>query len=661
MCAAAMVCGAPECPVYEPLLLREIQPRGWMAGQLRNDALRGVAGNLQKVRPQYTPATWVHKTGSAGAAELTGNWLDGYTRMAYYGGYASERSKVNRYVREILDAQEPSGYVGNMPADLRWKRLNRDLFNESRTGVALLAYYEMTGEQEALDAVIATADVIMANYNEDNPPFIYQPGDENYRAEPVEGEEGADDFVDDGDPAKPKPRKINGHVLMYVDVCEWLYRLTGEKKYVEYAEFLYRQYSESNDIGPDDIKLDVLLDPEIPLEGHGAHVAEHFRVPFFLACATGKDIYYKASQAALEKFSRFRTPSGALVSDEGVHGQMPLPEQGYEYCATTEMTASLASALQKFGNPEVGDWIEWLVFNAAQGARTPDGTMINYLSAATVTRAKERMNLGYPHNSNGRWHYSPAHQVGGSCCTANAVKLMPYYVGSMWMRSADGAGLAALLLGPSEVRTRVGGVLVTIREETGYPFEDRVRFHFETAAPVEFPFEVRIPGWAGSVETYAPRAAVTEGKGRKIFRKKWRTGDTVELKFGHPVRLRECVNGEVAIARGPLLYAQPLPAEKKVLKKSRGGVPEFTEWELLPESGEPAAPWSIAPINPDAGFKAVENPAYDPERPWAHPRWFLEGPLYLRRGKGAVSRLKPLGSTFLRQAAFPVRRDVSPP
>jgi len=655
-CAFASRVGADSpggCPSYQRLPLPEIQPEGWILEQLRQDAVDGVAGNFQKFRPQYHTGTWVNKTGCAGSAELVGNWLDGYLRMAHYSGIESAWDKANRFVQEILDAQEPDGYVGNMPKEARYQRLHRDLFNESRTGVALLAYYELTGDRRALDAVVATAELIMANYTPENPPFTYQPGDEGYLEKAPAGEAVDEDFVDEGE-TKPKRRQlINGHSLMYVDVCEWLHHLTGDRRYVEYAEFLYRDYSGSSDTGPNDIKLPVLLDAEAPFVGHGAHVAEQFRVPFFLACATGADPYRQASRAVFTKLARYLTPSGAMVSDEGIHDQLPLPGAGYEFCATTELATSLVSALEKFGRLDHADHIEWLVFNAAQGARTPDGRKIAYISAATLTRALEQMRLGYPHNSNGRWHYSPAHQVGGSCCTANAVKLLPYYVAGMWMKAGGGSGLAALLLGPSTVRTRIGDVGVVVRQETEYPFSDRVVFHIEPSRPLAFRLEVRIPGWAGEVAVEHGDAAMISQPGKKIFYKTWEPGDTITLDFEHPVQLRDCVNGELAVTRGPLLYALPIPTEKRVLQKSRGGVPEFFEWELLPAEGNPPAGLHLKTPLPQAGFTAVPNPDYDPASPWANPRWFLDGPLLREDGTRVETRLKPLGSTLLRLAAFP--------
>jgi DUF1680 family protein len=54
--------------------------------------------------------------------------------------------------------------------------------------------------------------------------------------------------------------------------------------------------------------------------------------------------------------------------------------------------------------------------------------------------------------------------------------------------------LVASLLGPSEVKTQLGGETVVIKEQTNYPFENIIQFEV-TAADVEFELKIRKPDW----------------------------------------------------------------------------------------------------------------------------------------------------------------------
>lgn len=636
----------PEAEAYRRLSLSAVKPQGWILSQLTTDATTGMAGNFQQFRPTYWNTSWVTKPVQRedSAGEMAGNWIDGFVRMAYFSGNETAKTKADLFLQGVLDAQEADGYLGNYAATNRFWRRGRELFNESRINVALLAYYELTGKPEVLDAVEKSVRLTMSKYTPQNRPFTYMPGDPEYTV-----------------PLADR-RILNGHSLMFIDVCEELHRLTGDLSYLTYATFLYGEYSGSADISPNDLKTATLLDTGIPFTGHGAHVAEQLRVPLYLAYADGRAPYPVAASNAFQKMKRHIVPSGAMVSCESVADLPPLPFQGTEYCATTELETSLASALQKTGAMQYGDMIERLAFNAAQGARLPDGTKIAYLSSSTLPMALEVMDLPAPNNSGGRWQYSPAHGMGGSCCSPNAVKLMPYYVSSMWMKPADEDGLAALLLGPSQVSAIVNGTPVTITEETEYPFSDSVTFRITAETPVSFPLHIRIPSWSGAVTVTATGATVSSTADLRILRKEWQTGDSVTVAFEHPVRTGVCTNGEITVNRGPLLYALQWAATTNVLTKSRTDTAGFTEWELIPDNPRITPGYFIEQTLLTGGFQTQANDEYDPSNPWAHPSTVLTGELRTVKtdpdSRQPVT-LVPMGSSLLRFVAFPTTNLIT--
>jgi hypothetical protein len=175
---------------------------------------------------------------------------------------------------------------------------------------------------------------------------------------------------------------------------------------------------------------------------------------------------------------------------------------------------------------------------------------------------------------------------------------------------------------------------------------------------------LRIPAWAGQVKLTAGGAKITGAPGQRIVEKEWRDGDTVTLELENPVGTRTSLNGERTLHRGPLLYVLPLAAETNVLTKSRIGGKEFEEWELRPADPDSLAECFLNAARPDAGFRAVDNPQHDPAMPWAEPPLLLTGELY-SAADGTGSResvtLRPMGSTLLRRAAFPVAQPRKNP
>ena len=88
------------------------------------------------------------------------------------------------------------------------------------------------------------------------------------------------------------------------------------------------------------------------------------------------------------------------------------------------------------------------------------------------------------------------------------------------------------------VRAKVGkGREVTITEETNYPFNGLITFTIDTDKPVKFPLELRIPGWADSVEIrYGKKVIVAKGKSSVKLKEKWKSGDKITMQI--PMDLR---------------------------------------------------------------------------------------------------------------------------
>jgi hypothetical protein len=85
-----------------------------------------------------------------------------------------------------------------------------------------------------------------------------------------------------------------GHGLMFLDVLEWLYRLTGAEEYRRAALSLYGDYNASATTENEDAQLARLMDPKIPLSGHGPDVMGFLRVPLLCYYLSGKPVYRQA-------------------------------------------------------------------------------------------------------------------------------------------------------------------------------------------------------------------------------------------------------------------------------------------------------------------------------------------------------------------------------
>ncbi|MCK5529196.1 MAG: glycoside hydrolase family 127 protein, partial [Kiritimatiellae bacterium] len=523
-------------------------------------------------------------------------------------------------MQALLESQDESGYIGIYTKDCRFQHAkeNGEFWTQSRALLAMLAHFELTGNEEHLLAVERAIGLTMQHYG---------PGHSYFNNE--------------------SPAGGTGHGLMLVDVLEWLFRLTGNEDYRNYGIWCYQDYCSAKNIRDVDNHLDRLLRLDEGFLWHTPHTTEHLRVPLWVYYVTGDPKFGQASENSLTKIKRYLGPSGACIGSENIDNKQPTADMPYEYCAITELLTSLQSAYQKTGQPAWGDMVEWIAFNAAQGARLPDGKAISYLTKDNRRRATEK-----EHGS--RTKLSPTHEDVAVCCNPNAVKLLPYYTSRMWLHLTDSEGICAFCYGPSQLRTNIAGKPCTIIEETEYPFSEKILFRIFLEEPLTFELRLRIPSWATGYDLNADGAEVTEDGAFCRVHKTWNHGDCIRLSFQCKVEPVLACNDEVAVRRGPLLYSLPLPGERTVLREyEKHG---FFDWSITPSN-----PVEELRVDPDdMNFKLKHDRVADTNRPWAQSPISLAGSLLRCDGEPCTVSLLPLGCTVLRQTTFPQYRKAQP-
>jgi hypothetical protein len=601
------------------LPLGSVRPHGWMLAQMQQDLDHGFAGQLDTLSPHVANDLFAHRLTAANGqlawwdAESRGNWLWGYTLLAHLAGASRHQERADALVRALRATQDADGYLGIHATAVRYRTgdvENGELWAQSRAVLVMLAHHELTGDAASLDAARRAVDLMLGQYDRVKSPF------------------GRQSTTDD--------RTGVTHGLCYVDALQALHEATGEECYAAAAADLLRHF----DAWPlpfpnDDLAAASLADPMQGLHGHSVHTVEHLRAVAF-GSRDGARL-----QSALHKLRLSATPSGAVIGDENLHG-LPHPQAGYEYCSLTELVFGLGRCAQVLEDPALGDWLERVTFNAAQGARNADGRAIAYLCCDTRLDATAHRPDSYSllNGKHGRYKISPTHDDVACCCNPNATRLLPHYVSSMWLGRTDSPGLVALAYGPSDLRTNIDGTAVDIHQETQYPFEDQVRFTVEAAAPVRLTLWLRRPAWASAFHLEGIESA--ERDGWIVIEREWRGRQSFTLRFDAPVRAETYPAGEVAVLRGPLQFVQAIPHRVRVLPVSARA--EWPDSELLADVHASIETLPIIDASrPDLGFALDRGPATEPDRPWHDP------PLRLR-SKGTT--LVPLGCAPLRRADF---------
>lgn len=190
---------------------------------------------------------------------------------------------------------------------------------------------------------------------------------------------------------------------------------------------------------------------------------------------------------------------------------------------------------------QYGDSMERVLYNTILGAWPiqADGTSFYYSDYA---------NTGKKVYYGQKW----------PCCSGTFPQLAADYHISTYLRSRD--GVYVNLFTPSRVQWKDGSGHYGLKQETKYPFDNKVEIQVSGSQPQDYTIYVRIPAWATpdptlSVNGSRVSAAVKAGTFAAIQRT-WKDGDRIELELPMPLRL-EPVDANhpnlVALVQGPLV------------------------------------------------------------------------------------------------------------
>ena len=190
---------------------------------------------------------------------------------------------------------------------------------------------------------------------------------------------------------------------------------------------------------------------------------------------------------------------------------------------------------------QYGDSMERVLYNTILGAWPiqADGTSFYYSDYA---------NTGKKVYYGQKW----------PCCSGTFPQLAADYHISTYLRSRD--GVYVNLFTPSRVQWKDGSGHYGLKQETKYPFDNKVEIQVSGSQPQDYTIYVRIPAWATpdptlSVNGSRVSAAVKAGTFAAIQRT-WKDGDRIELELPMPLHL-EPVDANhpnlVALVQGPLV------------------------------------------------------------------------------------------------------------
>lgn len=458
---------------------------------------------------------------------------------------------LDRLIARIAAAQEPDGYLytartlrkENPPSGSgpeRWSRLatSHELYNVGHLYEAAVAHFRATGKRTLLEVALNNARLVDRTFG---------PG---------------------------KRHDVPGHEEIEIGLIK-LYRVTGEKRYVELAKFFLDQRGRADGrtlYGP------YLQDHQPVVQqrsavGHAVRAGYLYTAMADVAAITG-DAAYK--QAVERLWNDIVSKKMYLTGGIGSRHQGETFGDDYELpnkTAYNETCAAIAFALFSHrmfllnGDAKYIDVLERILYNGF---------------LAGVARNGNRFFYPNPLESDGVFKFNKGSATrspwfGCSCCPVNVVRFFPQM--RTFVYAAEGRRLYVNLFLRSTATVELLDQRVTIRQQTDYPLDGKVRMTVRPEREGDFEIRLRIPGWARgrpvpsdlyrylSTAAAPPRLAVN-GKpwpvdlaaGYVAIDRHWKPGDVIDLALAMPVRrvvadARVAADrGRVALERGPLVY-----------------------------------------------------------------------------------------------------------
>ena len=450
--------------------------------------------------------------------EHVGKWLHAAALVTANTQDTQLREKMDRVVKELLATQESDGYLGTYLPQNRMSLVRPhawDVWIHKYDIIGLLAYYQISGYEPALDASKRAADLLIQTFGP-----------------------GKKDINLSGEHAGMAPTSVLEPIVL-------LYRQTGEQKYLDFANTIVDAWETSTGAH---VISSLLKDKCVKKVGNAkayemlsdlCGLCELYRT-------TGEKKYLDVALIAWEDIAKnhlYITGTGSTKEHWADHGWLPYaPDDNIgEICVTVTWLQFNLQLYRLLGESRFVDQMERSIYNHMLGAQHPSGEKHCYYMPLKGSKPFKN-DLTCCFSSLGR-----------------GVALLPEIVYAV-SKGKDGDVVDVNLLGGSQSKIKLpSGGTVTLSQKSATAVPDKVEITVSPDSARKLEVRLRIPEWAKSPEVTVNEESVKAKPGAYLsLNRTWKLGDVITLKSEvKPVLVSGDFNtsDRVAIMLGPLVFA----------------------------------------------------------------------------------------------------------
>jgi DUF1680 family protein len=446
-------------------------------------------------------------------------------------------------------AQEPDGYlytnrtiaekhggVGlhEWASKNRWELdsiLSHELYNLGHLYEAAVAHYQATGKKSLLNIALKSADLVNKDFGWD------------------------------------RVKVYPGHQVIEMGLVK-LYRVTGEKKYLDLAKFFLdvrgpkgQQYNQAH-IKPVD---------QTEAVGHSVRATYMYSGMADIAAIEKDAAYLNAITKIWEDivYGKIYLTGGigATGGNEGFAAPFILPNMS-AYCETCASIGDIFTNHRLFllhGQSKYYDILEKTLYNSM-------------LSGVSISGDK----FFYPNPLESNGQHERQAWFGCACCPSNVARFVPAIPGYIYAVTKN--ELYVNLFVSNIANFSIGGRKVQVSQKADFPWNGSVEIILNPEKEGKFDLKIRIPGWAMNEAIPGGLYKFTEQNneliklsvngtltdlnlkdGFAVISQNWKKGDKVDVEFPMPVRtvvaderVKEDI-GKIAVQRGPVIYCAEWP------------------------------------------------------------------------------------------------------
>ncbi|WP_341955322.1 beta-L-arabinofuranosidase domain-containing protein [Microbacterium sp. LWH13-1.2] len=526
---------------FSPLPLGAVTPSGWLRRQLQIQA-DGLSGSIEELWDDLGPDSgWLGGDGESW--ERGPYYLDGLIPLAHLLGDEALIAKGRKWIEWMLQSQQPSGQFGPSSNDDWWTRMV--------AAKVLQQHAEATGDERVL-------------------PFL-----ERYY-----------EFQLRELPGRPLQSWAAARAIDNVLALAWVHERSPRPEWTELARLLLIQGLDWDDALGDGLITGRAMG--FDHRTHGPNVAMALKNPAVRAMMLGEGDPHQETLRALANLDRWHgMVHGMFSGEEWLAGREAA--RGVETCQVVEYMFTMQIAARVTGEATYSDLLEGAAYNLLPASSDPLMRAHQYHQQANQIEASTA-DRNWAYSTNGANVFGLEPHFG--CCTANYHQGWPKFIAALWMTADDTLSITAY--GPSRVEAEIGGGVLTIVEETDYPFDETIVFRIEAStAERDVALRLRIPEWASDATLTVNGAEISveaDPSGYILVSRRWSAGDEVALTLPMRPRRVKRERQAVGVRLGPLVMVATGGENWYPVPDAKG----MGEWEVFPRRS-----WNFA-LYPDA-------------------------------------------------------------